>query len=1000
MQHWILIIFTFFLSMSVFADCTGFPVASTDDRVLTFLPDLGVFKNFGAQAANPKKKGAVVYNSSTFKFNICDGTNWVELNNDMTGIYPELIYSWGNNADYQMGNTTVTGSQSIPVGLNSIDFGSFTWSQIGGGLLFSCGLRADTKHIWCWGTGSAGRLGNGLTTVFAYPVQLNSTGGWDTTTWKSLSVGAGHSCAIRESDDRLFCWGVNTNGQLGTGNTTSQLSPAALTSTGGWETTAWKSVSAGTAHTCAIRLSDDQLYCWGLNTFGRLGDGTTTQRTAPTALESTGGWSTTTWKSVAAGGMHTCAIRSDDVILCWGDGTNGRLGSGALTQQLTPGLLNSIGGWNNTTWTSLSVGEDHTCAVKISDNTAACWGYGLSGRLGNEATADQSTPVTLTATAGWNTTAWKEVSAYNQHTCGLRLVDELMFCWGLGTNGRLGNGTTSTLGIPTQLRTLTGWNSVAWSGLIKGISNHTCGIRKSNLKLYCWGQGNSSQLASGEASDLFEPTLLINGDVHSNSEWLSVGAGINHSCAIKAVDETIRCWGLGQWGRLGIGSEETKKAPAQLSSNFGWNVTRWSSLSVGNTFNCALLKSDNTARCWGHNGSSQLGTGNTTNSLEPSTLNSTGGWNTTVWKMISAGSAHVCGIRASDDRMFCWGNGANGKLGDEGSANQPTPVPLTSTAGWNTTAWKYVAAGGGHTCAIRASDDRMFCWGENTNGKLGDGTTTTRTLPTALSGTGGWDISTWKSVTIGGTFTCALDFNDYAYCWGSNAGGQFGSGNTTASNTPVPMTATGGWNITPWKKIAAGNIHTCGIRKSDDLAFCWGGGADGKLGNGAISNLSTPTPLSSTGGFNSLKWKDIALSNTHTLGALLSPTSCGYYSSAYNSNDLFVGFSSSGGGTNMGAISRTNRPALGFMAFNRTDKKLVTCNGSNWVPFTQTPGPSCATYPDATSKVVEFMADGSNDKFVSNQTRRPTPREGSLIYNSTLNRLQLCDGTNWQTLGN
>lgn len=223
--------------------------------------------------------------------------------------------------------------------------------------------------------------------------------------------------------------GDGANGRLGTGNTTQQLVPTALDSAGGWNTTAWSAVDAGAGHTCAVRASGSRIFCWGNGGNGRLGTGNTTQQLVPTALDSAGGWDTTAWSAVTAGNMHTCAIRtSDSRIFCWGDGGNGRLGTGNGSNQLSPVALNSVGGWDTTAWNAVMAGSAHNCAIRASDNRIFCWGINYatdgsaneySGELGNGNNVDQNSPVALDSEGGWHNAAWDSVSGGGSHTCAI-----------------------------------------------------------------------------------------------------------------------------------------------------------------------------------------------------------------------------------------------------------------------------------------------------------------------------------------------------------------------------------------------------------------------------------------------------------------------------------------------------------------------------------------------------------------------------------------------------
>ena len=192
-------------------------------------------------------------------------------------------------------------------------------------------------------------------------------------TAKAVSAGSSHTCAILD-DDTLKCWGDNSQGYLGDGTTTMSRSPVA-TDLGLGRTA--KAVSATTQHTCAI-LDDDTLKCWGNNGYGQLGDGTTTGRNTPTAVNLGSG---RTAKAISAASSHTCAILDDDTLKCWGNGGQGQLGYGDATSRTAPEATAVVNLGAGRTAKAVSTGSSHTCAL-LDDDTLKCWGDNIYGRVG------------------------------------------------------------------------------------------------------------------------------------------------------------------------------------------------------------------------------------------------------------------------------------------------------------------------------------------------------------------------------------------------------------------------------------------------------------------------------------------------------------------------------------------------------------------------------------------------------------------------------------------
>jgi alpha-tubulin suppressor-like RCC1 family protein len=348
------------------------------------------------------------------------------------GIPPEL-WTWGNGGNGRLGDATLT-SVSTPV---TTFAGGTDWKQVSG----VSGVSAHTAAIktdgtlWTWGLGTNGRLGNGVTTGNISTPVTTFAGG---TNWKQVSAGYRHTAAIK-TDGTLWTWGNGGNGELGNNSGTSVSTPV-TTFAGG---TNWKQVSA-TAHTAAIK-TDGTLWTWGRNQGGALGTNDITNRLTPVTTFAGG----TNWKQVSCGYRFTSAIKTDGTLWTWG---RGQLGDATLTDRSTP-VTTFAGGTN---WKQVSAGYRHTAAIK-TDGTLWTWGYGGQGRLGNTTLTDRSTPVTTFA-GGTN---WKQVSAGETHTAAIK-TDGTLWTWGNGLSGRLGNSLLTNRSTPvTTFAGGTNWKQVS-----------------------------------------------------------------------------------------------------------------------------------------------------------------------------------------------------------------------------------------------------------------------------------------------------------------------------------------------------------------------------------------------------------------------------------------------------------------------------------------------------------------------------------------------------------
>ena len=303
------------------------------------------------------------------------------------------------------------------------------WAKaVSTGSQHTCAILNDDSLV-CWGANSSSQLGDGSTTDRNTPVGVNLEDGM---TAVALSAGKTHTCAIL-NDDSLVCWGGNGNSQLGDGSNTKRNTPVSVDLGDGMTAVA---VSAGETHTCAI-LNDDSLKCWGDNTSGRLGDGSTTSRLTPVSVDLGDG---VTAKALSAGGTHTCAILNDDSLVCWGFNFFGQLGDGSTTDRNTPVEVNLGDGVSAK---AVGAGSHHTCAI-LNDDSLVCWGANGSGQLGDGSTTDRSTPVGVNLGDGVSAVA---LSTGSNHTCAI-LNDGSPLCWGANGNGRLGDGSSTGRSTP------------------------------------------------------------------------------------------------------------------------------------------------------------------------------------------------------------------------------------------------------------------------------------------------------------------------------------------------------------------------------------------------------------------------------------------------------------------------------------------------------------------------------------------------------------------------
>jgi hypothetical protein len=330
-------------------------------------------------------------------------------------------FTWGSNSDGRLGSGSLDDSAAAPIPTGVGDNSSDRWIAIDAGYNHTCGLGTDGL-AYCWGVNNDGQLGDGTTDDDSLPGAVNSNDHW-----KAISAGGGflsglasHSCGLTTSGAAL-CWGANSQGQLGIPPSADQPNPQAVA--GGFS---WKTISAGGDHTCAIAV-DDSAYCWGDNNSGQLGLGVITDFEDSPMLVGGGH----TWRAISAGNDYTCGVATDGAAYCWGRNGNGQVGDGTTTNRAAPSAV--AGG--PATWLAVSASDIATCGVG-GDSAAYCWGVNTYGELGNGATDDTDVPVAVAAPMDAGVIA-VETSSNNETTCGITTTGA--YCWGYNSGNSLGN---------------------------------------------------------------------------------------------------------------------------------------------------------------------------------------------------------------------------------------------------------------------------------------------------------------------------------------------------------------------------------------------------------------------------------------------------------------------------------------------------------------------------------------------------------------------------------
>jgi len=381
--------------------------------------------------------GRFVYVTDIGSYRFSDGVSWTR---DFVGTVPiSNLLTWGNNSTGDLGNgTTVTriSPDTIAGGYDQ------SWCAVSAGS--NVGALKTNSTLWTWGVNLFGQLGDGTTINRSSPG--TTIGG--ATNWCKISFGASHVGAIK-TDGTLWTWGRSTGGRLGDNSVIGRCSPG--TTAGGGTT--WCSVSAGYQHTTAVK-TDGTLWLWGCNNVGQLGDLTVIDKSSP--ITASGGG--TTWCTVSAGYKHTTAVKTDGTLWTWGCNTFGQLGDTTTTNRSSPGTTS--GGGSN--WCALASGayNRNSGGVK-TDGTLWTWGCNTCGPLGDGGVTARSSPGT---TSGGGT-SWCMIASAESRTGAIK-TDGTLWTWGYNSVGILGDGTTINRSSPgTTAGGITSWCAVGFGNL-------------------------------------------------------------------------------------------------------------------------------------------------------------------------------------------------------------------------------------------------------------------------------------------------------------------------------------------------------------------------------------------------------------------------------------------------------------------------------------------------------------------------------------------------------
>jgi alpha-tubulin suppressor-like RCC1 family protein len=595
------------------------------------------------------------------------------------------LLCWGANGYGQLGPNGPRKGAGTPVVVGG------PYVDAVAGAFHTCALRAD-RRVECFGRGDLGEVGDGTGASSRVPRLVVDQSGSALDEVVAISSGYAHACALRSNGDTL-CWGSGDLGQLGDGNLSPHLALSALPTRVGHAVSALG--TGGTAfHSCvlsAIGIAS----CFGDDTNSKLGSGSsgspgpvafaldayfaahpqiaeiTTGGDQTCALMASGelacagvdnGWNYNTnspqqtisrvgtllltypvsmfdLKSISSGWDHSCGVRIDGSVSCWGNNAYSELGTyGVMSSPSAVGVFLPM----SAVARDVATGLNFSCTA-LTDGTVACWGKNNVGQTGMYPSLSMPWPSRVPGVAGA-----LSIAAGERHACALT-EGGTAWCWGDNSLGQLGNGSLQASNAPTV---------VALGGITKLVTGalHACAIAAGG-SVVCWGDNGGGQLGSGVAGPPSGSPTTVAGLPPA----LDLAAGFMHSCALVQGGD-VWCWGSNAAGQLGDGTRNPHFAPVRVAGGA-------TALAAGGNHSCSISGSG-ALSCWGENADYELSGSQGTDITSPTPVLSSINVIT-----VALGAHHL--VALGSDQGPSWVQGANnlGQLGvGTTSPNQPVPA--------------------------------------------------------------------------------------------------------------------------------------------------------------------------------------------------------------------------------------------------------------------------------------------------------------------------------------
>lgn len=896
------------------------------------------------------------------------------------------VYSWGSNGAGQLGNgARPSGNLPGEIDMTGALAGK-TIRAIAANNETSLVLASDGR-VYGWGLNSFGELGNGTSNSAVNPTAVNMDGALAGKTVTLIAVGRHHSLVLA-SDGKLYAFGRNEDGELGIGNAGISRSevPVAVDMSGALAGKTVVAIACGDHHNIVL-TSDGKLYSWGSNFTGQLGDGSTIGRYVPVEVDMTGALASETIQSITAGSYQTLVSTRSGKIFSWGNNYNGALGTGGTESSNVPVAVDMSGALAGKVVTTVVAGVERSWALTSDGQVYLCGGYismlfegitrvpipvvaggALDGKtvvglaaggahglaiavaanqpptitdiadqsmikdqatseleftIGDSDTAAEQLTVSATSSnhdlvpvagivfngtgAGRTVTVAPVIGQTGQATITVTVSDghltasdsfvvtvstpndpptisdiadqvirinnptgALAFTvgdsqtpageltvtasssdQGLVPDGNIviaGEGANRTVTVtPTAGQTGQATITLTVSdGILTATDSFILTVESEPIVTpppgsgspFAWGIGDAGQLGNGANYFAPVPVAVNTSGVLAGKAVTSMAGGFNHSLALTHTGQ-VYTWGSNEYGQLGNDGRASGNLPGEIDMS-GALAGKTITAIAGRDHYSLVLASDGKVYGWGGNWFGQLGNGTFYNAGVPVAVNTDGALAGKTVVAIAAGNSHALAL-TSDGQLYSWGMNYYGQTGSgnywDGYIAVPAAVDMNGALAGKTVV--AIACGAFHSVVL-TSDGRVYTWGLNDWGALGNGNNETSFVPVEVDMNGALAGQSVVKIAAGNDHTVVATDGGIAYSWGINQSGQLGNGGFENSNVPVAVDMGGvlaGKTVTA---VAAGNQHSLALT-SDGLAYAWGHNVKGGLGNSPVG--SSPVPV-------------------------------------------------------------------------------------------------------------------------------------------------------------